>query len=54
MDARTWVVAILGGITLAGVFLKMQRGFGPFNLRAVGIVFVGTIAALLGGAIRRL
>jgi len=25
----------------------MQRGFGPFNLRAVGIVLVATFAALL-------
>ena len=25
----------------------MQSGFGPFNLRAVGIVLVGTFAALL-------
>ena len=42
-----WIIASLGAITLIGVFWRMQGGFGPFNLRAVGIVFVGTIAALL-------
>lgn len=36
-----------GLVTLAGVFYRMQGGFGPFNLRAVGIVMVGTFAALL-------
>ena len=42
-----WIIAALGGIALIGVFYRMQSGFGPFNLRAVGIVFVGTLAALL-------
>lgn len=42
-----WIIAALGGVTLIGVFYRMQGGFGPFNLRAVGIVFVGTVAALL-------
>lgn len=32
---------------MAGVFWRMQGGFGPFNLRAVGIVLVATLAALL-------
>ncbi len=47
MDNLHWIIAVLGGITLIGVFVRMQGGFGPFNLRAVGIIFIGTIAALL-------
>jgi len=43
----TWIIAVIGTLTLVGVFLKMQSGFGPFNLRAVGIVLVATFAALL-------
>jgi hypothetical protein len=42
-----WIIAVIGALTLAGVFWKMQSGFGPFNLRAVGIVLVATFAALL-------
>lgn len=47
MEQMQWVIAILGAITLVGVFYKMQGGFGPFNLRAVGIIFIATLAALL-------
>jgi len=42
-----WIIAMLGAIALVGVFVRMERGFGPFNLRAVGIVFIGTVSALL-------
>ena len=42
-----WIIAVLGTLTLAGVFWKMESGFGPYNLRAVGIVLVATLAALL-------
>lgn len=42
-----WIIAGIGTLALLGVFWKMQGGFGPFNLRAVGIVLVGTFAALL-------
>lgn len=42
-----WIIGGLGLAALVGVFWRMQGGFGPFNLRAVGIVFVGTVAALL-------
>ncbi len=42
-----WIIAVIGALTLAGVFWKMQSGFGPFTLRAVGIVLVATFAALL-------
>jgi hypothetical protein len=41
------MISALGLVTLGGVFWRMQGGFGPFNLRAVGIVFVGTVTALL-------
>jgi hypothetical protein len=42
-----WIIAALGTLTMCGVFWKMESGFGPFNLRAVGIVLVATFAALL-------
>ena len=41
------MISALGLVTLSGVFWRMQGDFGPFNLRAVGIVFVGTVTALL-------
>jgi len=43
-----WAVTGLGGLTMIGVFWRMKPGFGPFNLRMVGIVLVATLAALLG------
>ena len=46
-DYIIWFIAGFGLLTMAGVFWRMQRGFGPFNLRAVGIVLVATFAALL-------
>ena len=42
-----WIVAVIGALTLAGVFWRMKPGFGPFNLRAVGIVLITTFASLL-------
>jgi len=39
---------VLGGLTLILVFRQMKGGFGPFNLRVVGIVLVATFAAILG------
>jgi flagellar motor component MotA len=45
-DHIIWIIAVLGLVTLGGVFYRMQGG-GPFNLRAVGIVMVATFAALL-------
>lgn len=44
----TLLVASFGAGTMYGVFRRMQGGFGPFNLRVVGIVLVATLAALLG------
>lgn len=43
-----WIIAGLGAIALIGVFARMTKGFGPFNLRAVGIVLLATFASLLG------
>ena len=42
-----WIVAVLGAGALVGAFWKMKGGFGPFNLRVVGIVLIATFAALL-------
>jgi hypothetical protein len=48
MDAHLmWIIAGFGLVSLIGVFAKMTKGFGPFNLRAVGIVLVATLSALL-------
>ena len=47
MTSLEWAISLLGAATLGGVFWRMQGGFGPFNLRAVGIVFVATVTSLL-------
>ena len=47
MTAVQWAICVLGAFTLGGVFWRMQGGFGPFNLRAVGIVFVAILSSLL-------
>ena len=47
MDQLMWIIAAIGTVGLVGVFWRMNQGFGPFNLRAVGIVMVATFAALL-------
>jgi hypothetical protein len=48
MDQQTlWIVAALGVGTLFGVFWRMRGGFGPMNLRAVGIVLVAALASVL-------
>ena len=50
-----WIIAAIGVLTLVGVLWKMKEGFGPNNLRAVGIVLIATFASLLalrdGGAL---
>lgn len=45
-----WVVAVIGAGALVGAFLKMKEGFGPFNLRVIGIILVATFASLLAAA----
>ena len=47
MDNMTWIIAGLGLIALVGTFYRMNKGFGPNNLKALGIVLVATFAALL-------
>jgi hypothetical protein len=42
------IVSLLTAICLIGIFWKMQPGFGPFNLRVVGIVLVASFSTLLG------
>ena len=41
------IIAIIGAGTLIGVFLRMNGGFGPYNLRAFGLTLVATLASLL-------
>ena len=43
----TIIGSVIGGGALVGVFRTMKGGFGPFNLRAVAIVLVATMAFLL-------
>ena len=42
-----WIVAVLGAGTLFGAFLRMKSGFGPMNLRIVGIVLIAVLATLM-------
>jgi hypothetical protein len=46
-DYIVWIIAVFGLVAMVGVFWRMEHGFGPFNLRAVGIVLVASFAALL-------
>ena len=46
-DKLIWIISAFGLVALIGVFIKMKPGFGPFNLRVVGIILVGTFATLL-------
>lgn len=48
MNWLAWIIAGIGTLALLLVFKQMKPGFGPFNLRAMGIVVVATFAALLG------
>lgn len=45
-----WIIAVLGIVTLVGVFRKMKGGFGPLNLRAVGLVLIAVLVTLLAVA----
>ena len=46
MDHLVWIIAAIGIVALIGV-VRMKPGFGPFNLRALGIVLIATLASLL-------
>ncbi len=41
-------VLLLGAIALIGAFRQMKPGFGPFNLRVLGIIMVAVFATVLG------
>ncbi|MFC2106057.1 hypothetical protein ACFLS0_04835 [Candidatus Bipolaricaulota bacterium] len=47
MNQLMWIIAVLGLISLGGAFFRMKRGFGPYNLKIVGIVLIATFASLL-------
>ena len=47
MTTLELAIVLFGAATIGGIFWRMRGGFGPFNLRAVGIVFVGTTTSLL-------
>lgn len=48
MEAQLmWIFAGLGALTLVGTFYRMKGGFGPYNLRAIGIILIATFAVLL-------
>jgi cytochrome c biogenesis factor len=42
-----WIISALAAATLFGVFLKLKQGFGPMNLRVVGIVLVAFLSSIL-------
>ena len=47
MTPLQWAIFAVGAIALIGVFARMEKGFGPFNLKAMGIVVVAALASLL-------
>ena len=48
MEEQTlWIISTLAAGTLLGVFFKMKPGFGPMNLRVVGIVLVAFLSSIL-------
>jgi hypothetical protein len=48
MDAPMWIIAGIGALTMAGVYLGMKNGLLPANRGIVGLVFVVTLIVLLG------
>jgi len=51
MDIQTIAISgvlVLGAIALVGAFKQMKPGFGPFNLRVLGIIIVAVFATTLG------
>ncbi len=47
MDNYLVFITVIGVITLVGIFIRMKDGFGPFNLKVVGIVLVAILSSLL-------
>lgn len=46
-DQSLWIVSALCFVALIATFWKMKGGFGPQNLRAIGIVFIASLVAIL-------
>ena len=50
-----WIIAGIGVLTLGVAVFRMKDGFGPFNLRVIGIILVATLSSILaisdGGSI---
>lgn len=40
-------ILVIAAIALIGSFKQMKPGFGPFNLRVIGIILVATFATIL-------
>ena len=40
-------ILLVGIVALIGSFKQMKPGFGPFNLRVIGIILVATFATIL-------
>ena len=43
-----WAVLGMGVLSMCGTIFRMKVGLGPFNIRAIGLIFIGTVSALLG------
>jgi hypothetical protein len=44
------IVALLGAGSLLGFFLTKKLGWGPYNLKVVGLILVATFATILAVA----
>jgi len=40
-------ILLISVVALIGSFKQMKPGFGPFNLRVIGIILVATFATIL-------
>lgn len=47
VELLIWIIAGFGALALLGALWNMKKGFGPFNLRVVGLILVATFASLL-------
>ncbi|MDQ6868961.1 MAG: hypothetical protein M3178_11355 [Pseudomonadota bacterium] len=50
MDINAWLllaIFVVGLVALIGFFLKMEKGFGPFNTSSLLLLLVVTVTALL-------
>jgi peptidoglycan/LPS O-acetylase OafA/YrhL len=42
-----WIIMGLGTVALLGALCRMRAGWGPENLRVVGLILVATLVSLL-------